>query len=71
MLRTTMKIDVDAKRDVLRLDLLSGEPVADTCEVGGLIVRYAADRRIIGIEIRSARARIDAAVEQVTAAPAF
>jgi uncharacterized protein YuzE len=65
-----MKIDVDANRDVLTLDLLSEEPVAETREVGGLIVRYAADRRIIGIEIRSARERIDAAVRQVSAATA-
>jgi uncharacterized protein YuzE len=65
-----MKIDVDANRDVLTLDLLSEEPVAEIREVGGLIVRYAADRRIIGIEIRSARERIDAAVQQMSAATA-
>jgi uncharacterized protein YuzE len=65
-----MKIDVDASRDVLTLDLLAEEPVAETREVGGLIVRYAADRRIIGIEIRSARERIEAAVQQLGTATA-
>jgi uncharacterized protein YuzE len=65
-----MKIDVDASRDVLTLDLLSEEPVAETRAVGGLIVRYAADRRIIGIEIASARERIEAAVQQQNAATA-
>jgi len=54
-----MKIEVDDNRDVLTLNLLSDVSIAESKEVEGLIVRYAADRRIVGIEIRGARQRID------------
>jgi uncharacterized protein YuzE len=54
-----MKIEFDRKRDLLKLELLAGIPVAETRETEGIIFGYAADRRIVAIEIRGARGRIN------------
>ncbi len=54
-----MKIEFDRERDMLRVELLACIPVAETRETEGLIFGYAADRRIVAIEIRGAKGRID------------
>ena len=54
-----MRIEFNAERDLVTLSLLSDVPVAESKQVDGMVFAYAADRRIVGIEIQGARERID------------
>jgi uncharacterized protein YuzE len=68
-----MRIEFNEERDLVTLNLLSDVPVAESKQVDGMVFTYAADRRIVGIEIRGARDRINAKLMKVVdlgAAPA-
>ena len=54
-----MKIEFDPATDLLQVRLLADIPVAETKEADGMNVGYAADRRIVQIEIRGAQGRIN------------
>jgi Protein of unknown function (DUF2283) len=54
-----MKIEIDAARDLMKVHLLSDVPVADSRETEGMLFGYSADRRIVQIEIRGAKSRIN------------
>ncbi len=54
-----MKIEFDPTTDLLQVRLLSGIPVAEVKEADGMRVDYAADRRIVQVEIRGAQGRIN------------
>jgi hypothetical protein len=54
-----MKIEIDAVRDLLKVDLLSDVPIADSREAEGMVFAYSVDRRIVRIEIRGAKSRIN------------
>lgn len=53
-----MRIEYDPPHDALNLEFLSDVPIADSTEVDGEIFDYAADRRIVAIEILDASKRI-------------
>jgi uncharacterized protein YuzE len=54
-----MKIEFDAAKDLVKVNLLTDVPVADTRETEGMVFGYAADRRIVAIEIRGAQGRVN------------
>jgi hypothetical protein len=54
-----MKIEFDAANDLVKVNLLTDVPVADTRETEGMVFGYAADRRIVAIEIRGAKGRVN------------
>ena len=60
-----MRIEFNAERDLVSLNLLADVPVAEFKQVGGMVFAYAADRRIVGIEILGARERINAELTKV------
>lgn len=53
-----MRIEFDRGSDLLKVELVSDVPVAERRETEGMTFGYAADRRIVAIEIRGARGRI-------------
>ncbi len=54
-----MRIEFNAERDLVSLSLLADVPVVESKQVDGMVFAYAADRRIVGIEILGARERIN------------
>lgn len=54
-----MKIEFDAANDLLNVRLLPDVPVAESKEAEGMVFAFAADRRIVAIEIQGARERIN------------
>ena len=54
-----MRIEFDAQTDLLKVNLLADVSVAETHETEGMTFGYAEDRRIVAIEIRGAKGRID------------
>jgi uncharacterized protein YuzE len=54
-----MRIEFDALTDLLKVNLLADVPVTETRETEGMIFGYAEDRRIVAIEIRGAKGRIN------------
>ena len=54
-----MRIEFNAERDLVSLNLLADVPVAEFKQVDGMVFAYAADRQIVGIEIQGARERIN------------
>ena len=60
-----MRIEFNAQRDLVTLNLLADVPVAESKQVEGMVFTYAADRRIVGIEIQGARERINAELMKV------
>ena len=65
-----MKIEFDAARDLVKVNLLTDVPVADTRETEGMVFGYAADRRIVAIEIRGAQGRVNSELSKIID-PAF
>jgi uncharacterized protein YuzE len=55
-----MHIAYDASCDQVTVELLPDAPVTSVREVNGIVLRYGPDRRVVGIEIRGGRERIDA-----------
>ena len=60
-----MRIQFDPAADLLNVILLPDVPVADSREVEGMVFDYAADSRIVAIEIQGARQRINAELMKV------
>jgi hypothetical protein len=54
-----MKIEIDAARDLVNVNLLSDVPIAESKEAEGMVFGYSTDRRIVRIEIRGAKSRIN------------
>ena len=52
-----MRIEYDPAHDLLNLEFLADVPIADSMEVDGVVFDYAADRRIVAIEILDASKR--------------
>ena len=52
-----MKIEYDPKHDILNIEFLSEERVADSLELDGVIIDYSEDKRIVAIEILDAGKR--------------
>jgi len=52
-----VKIEYDPKHDLLNIEFLSGENIAESIELDGIIVDYTKDRRIVSIEVLDAGKR--------------
>jgi len=52
-----MRIEYDPKHDLLNIEFISEEPVAESVEFDGVIIDYSNDRRIVSIEILDAGKR--------------
>ena len=46
-----MKIEYDPAHDILNIEFLTDEPIAESDEYEGVIIDYSKDRRIVAIEI--------------------
>ncbi len=52
-----MKIEYDPTHDILNIEFLTDEPIAESDEYEGVIIDYSKDRRIVAIEIIDAGKR--------------
>ena len=52
-----MRIEYDPAHDLLNIEFLSDEAIAESVELDGVIIDYARDRRIVSIEILDAGKR--------------
>lgn len=52
-----MKIEYDPTHDLLNIEFVSKEPIAESVELDGVIIDYSNDRRIVAIEILDAGKR--------------
>ncbi|NIN91909.1 DUF2283 domain-containing protein [bacterium] len=52
-----MRIQYDPKHDLLNIEFISEEPIAESVELDGVIIDYSNDRRIVAIEILDAGKR--------------
>jgi uncharacterized protein YuzE len=52
-----MKIEYDPTHDLLNIEFVSKEPIADSVELDGVIIDYSKDGRIVSIEILDAGKR--------------
>jgi len=52
-----MKIEYDPVHDLLNIEFIPIEPIADSVDIDGVIIDYSEDRRIVGIEILDAGKR--------------
>jgi uncharacterized protein YuzE len=52
-----MKIEYDPAHDVLNIEFLTEESIAESVELDGIIIDYSKDRKIVAIEILDARKR--------------
>jgi len=52
-----MIIEYDPKHDLLNIEFISDEPIAESVELDGIIIDYSADKRIVAIEILDAGRR--------------
>jgi uncharacterized protein YuzE len=52
-----MKIEYDPRNDLMNIEFLDKEPIAESVEVEGVIIDYAKDGRIVAIEILDAGKR--------------
>jgi uncharacterized protein YuzE len=52
-----MKIEYDPKHDLLNIEFMSDETIADSVELDGVIIDYSNDRKIVAIEILDAGKR--------------
>jgi len=52
-----MKIEYDPAHDILNIEFLTDEPIAESDEYEGVIIDYSKDRRIVAIEIIDAGKR--------------
>jgi uncharacterized protein YuzE len=64
-----MHIAYDMASDQVTVELVPDAPVAAVREINGIVLRYGPDRRVVGIEIREGRARIDAELGQLAETP--
>lgn len=52
-----MKIEYDPKHDLVNIEFLPEEGIAESIEFDGIIIDYTKDRRIVAIEILDAGKR--------------
>ena len=52
-----MKIEYDPKHDLLSIEFIHEESIAESIELDGIIIDYSKDRRIVSIEILDAGKR--------------
>jgi uncharacterized protein YuzE len=52
-----MKIEYDPKHDLLNIEFIANEDIAESIEFDGVIVDYSKDGKIVAIEIFDAGAR--------------
>jgi Protein of unknown function (DUF2283). len=52
-----MKIEYDPKHDLLNIEFISEESIAESTELDGLIIDYSKDGKIVAIEILDASKR--------------
>ena len=52
-----MRIEYDPSHDLLNIEFLSDEAIAESVELDGVIIDYAKDGRIVSIEILDAGKR--------------
>ncbi len=52
-----MKIEYDPAHDLLNIEFLGGETIAESVELDGVIIDYSQDGRIVSIEILDAGKR--------------
>jgi len=52
-----MKIEYDPTHDLLNIEFVAKEPIAELVELEGVIIDYSKDRRIVAIEILDAGKR--------------
>lgn len=52
-----MKIEYDPVNDLLNIEFIPMERIADSVDVDGVIIDYSEDRRIVAIEILDAGKR--------------
>ncbi len=52
-----MKIEYDPAHDLLNIEFIAGEAIAESYELDGVIIDYSEDRRIVSIEILDAGKR--------------
>ena len=49
-----MRIEYDPTHDLLNIEFISGEAIADSAELDGVIVDYSQEGRIVAIDILDA-----------------
>jgi uncharacterized protein YuzE len=52
-----MKIEYDPANDLLNIEFIAEEAIAESCELDGIIIDYSEDGRIVSIEILDAGKR--------------
>ena len=52
-----MRIEYDPTHDLLNIEFISEETIAESVELEGVIIDYSKDRRIVAIEILDAGKR--------------
>ena len=52
-----MRIEYDPKHDLLNIEFMGDETIAESLELDGIIIDYSRDRRIVAIEILDAGKR--------------
>ena len=52
-----MKIEYDPKHDLLNIEFISEETIAESAELDGVIVDYSKDGKIVAVEILDAGKR--------------
>ena len=52
-----MKIEYDPIHDLMNIEFVAKEPIADSVELDGVIIDYSKDKRIVAIEILDAGKR--------------
>ena len=52
-----MKIEYDPIHDLLNIEFVSEQPIAESVELDGIIIDYSENRRIVAIEILDAGKR--------------
>ncbi len=52
-----MKIEYDPKHDLLNIEFIAEESIAESVELDGVIIDYSKDGRIVAIEILDAGKR--------------
>lgn len=52
-----MRIEYDPKHDLLNIELIADEAIAESTELDGVVIDYSKDGRIVAIEILDAGKR--------------
>jgi len=52
-----MKIEYDPTHDILNIEFVSDEAIADSVEYEGVVIDYSNDKRIVAIEVLDAGKR--------------